>query len=93
MTSLQLLPDRNQRGVRYLSFDANTTPSGSEMFYQDVINHTMARPQPLGGGNRLLGFLGVNGTPYALQSATNLNPPIIWTPLATNTANPTNGWV
>jgi hypothetical protein len=51
----------------------------------------LSAPSPLGGTN-VLSFLGTPNINYALETATNLVPPVVWQPLLTNGAAP-NGWL
>jgi hypothetical protein len=37
-------------------------------------------------------FTGVPGSSYVLVAATNLLPPIVWQPVATNVADPNGVW-
>jgi hypothetical protein len=41
----------------------------------------------LPGGVRQVTGLGLPGLSYVLEATTNLNPPILWLPVLTNTAN------
>ena len=46
----------------------------------------------LGGNTLAFSYLGIPGTNYALDWATNLSAPINWMPVVTNAAQ-TNGWL
>ncbi len=48
--------------------------------------------QSLGTGTNVLTFLGTPGFEYALESTTNLLPPVFWQPQVTNPAA-ANGWL
>lgn len=50
----------------------------------------LSPPSPIGNGTVVLTYLGIPSYNYALDWATNLTPPIIWTALQTNAAA-TNG--
>jgi autotransporter-associated beta strand protein len=50
----------------------------------------LSPPSPIANGTVVLNYLGLPGTNYALDWATNLTPPINWIALQTNTAT-TNG--
>ncbi|PWU08684.1 MAG: hypothetical protein C5B50_29125 [Verrucomicrobia bacterium] len=45
-------------------------------------------PVPLGSGNYQLTFSGLANHNYALDSTTNLSPPVIWVPQITNMSDP-----
>ena len=47
----------------------------------------------LNAGNVLkLHSTGTAGSNYVLQAATNLNPPVLWIPVATNVADTNGNW-
>jgi autotransporter-associated beta strand protein len=56
----------------------------------NTIPVTVAAPSVLPNGSVQLSFSGTPNFNYIIESATNLTPPITWTPLSTNTAD-TNG--
>jgi hypothetical protein len=49
--------------------------------------HRLSSPIPTGNGTFTINYLGISGSPYALDTATDLTPPIIWVPLVTNTVD------
>lgn len=52
----------------------------------------LSPPEVLGGGTVALSYLGIPGSNYALDWATNLTSPINWIPVVTNAAGP-NGYL
>ncbi len=48
---------------------------------------TISTPTILGDGTVQLNFTGTPGADYVIEAATNLNAPITWLPLGTNTAD------
>ena len=46
----------------------------------------LSPPSPIANGTVVLSYLGIPGTNYALDWATNLTAPVNWMPVATNSA-------
>lgn len=74
------------------TFGGTDTKTVTVLVYHPEGFNRLSPPSPIGNGSVALTYLGIPGYNYVLDWATNLTPPIAWTPVQTNVAA-TNGYL
>ena len=90
LTTSDLLVGLHSISVQY-GGDANyqgSTNSLTQTVFSSSPDFQRLLPVGLTGGTSVLSFLGIPGQSYALDRATNLATPILWSPQATNPPSP-----